>query len=95
MFCYDTTRISVNTKEGPSNFDPMRCNAVKSYMTHYANLLVLDFMSKNGDFRERAQADEEIVICKRKMQFWERQPHFVHAEAVRQKALLHKTNKHQ
>ena len=94
MYCYDTTRVSVNTnKEGPSNFDPARCDAVKSYMTHYSNFLVLDFMSKHGDFKERAQADAEILICNRKMKFWERQPHFFKDEAERKKAVLHKTHR--
>lgn len=96
MFCYQTTRISVRTNtEGPMNFDPARCNAVKCYMDHYKNFLFLDFMSRSGTFSERAQADEEIKICKRKMQFWERQPHFVHEEMLRQKAQLHKTSRYQ
>lgn len=93
MFFYETSRVSVRTgQDGPSNFDPARCNAVKCYMDHYKNLLVLDFMSKNGDFKERAQANAEMEICKRKMQFWARQPHFVQDEMLRQKAKLHKTN---
>lgn len=95
MFCYDTTRTSVRTDVGPSNFDPSRCDAVKCYMDHYKNLLVLEFMSANGDFKERAQANLEIEICKRKMKFWERQANFVNDEAIRQKALLHKTNRFQ
>ena len=95
MFFYPTTRVSVNTnQEGPSNFDPARCDAVKVYMDHYSNLLVLEFMSANGDFKERAQADAEIEICKRKMKFWKRQPNFFQDEATRKMA-LHKENRHQ
>lgn len=93
MFCYETSRVSVRTGvDGPSNFDPMRCNAVKCYMDHYKNLLVLDHFSKHGTMKERAQADAEIEICKRKMKFWARQPHFDKDEAIRQKAALHKHN---
>jgi hypothetical protein len=96
MFCYETTRISVRTgQDSSAGFDPSRCDAVKCYLDHYKNLLFLDFMSKNGTIAERAQADAEIEICKRKMKFWERQPHFIHHEAVRQKDRLHKMNRHQ
>lgn len=95
MFCYETTRISVRTgQDAPMSFDPLRCNAVKCYMDHYKNLLFLDFMSKNGTMAEMAQANAEIEVCKRKMKFWERQPHFVQEEALRQKAMLHKTNRY-
>lgn len=93
-FFYETTRVSVRTGDSGPAFDPSRCDAVKCYMSHYQNLLVLDFMSRNGNFKERAQANEEIEICKRKMKFWERQPHFVKDEALRQKALLHRNNRH-
>lgn len=91
MFFYETSRISVNTSRGESiTFDPLRCNAVKCYMEHYHNFLALDHVAVHGDFKERFQAEREIEICKRKMAYWRRQPHFVEAEALRQKSLLHR-----
>lgn len=90
-FCYDTTRISVRTDQGPMNFDPMRCNATKCYLDHYKNFLVLDFIAKNGTLHEKAQARREIEVCERKMTYWKRQPHFNADLAVTEKARLHKT----
>lgn len=90
-FCYDTTRVSVRTESGPSNFDPLRCDAVKAYMRHYENSLFLTFMSNNGTLDEKHQAKKEMEICERKMKYWERQPHFNGSEANTKKARLHKT----
>lgn len=90
MFCYTTGSVSVRTETGPSNFDPMRCNAVKCYMEHYQNHLVLTHISNTGTITEKAQAKRELEICQRKMAYWARQPHFVQEEALRQKERLHK-----
>jgi hypothetical protein len=90
MFCYETTRISVNTSRPDFTFDPLKCNAVRAYMRHYENFLFLTFMSNNGTVIEKHQAAEEMKICKRKMKFWEQQPHFVSAEALRKKADLNR-----
>lgn len=94
MFCYETSRVSVRTGEnGPLNFDPLRCDAVKAYMKHYENFLFLDFMVQNGTIAEKHQASKELEICKRKMKFWERQPHFIQAEATRQKQEMNRSPK--
>lgn len=84
MICYDTTRISVYTGGTGPAFDPLRCDANKAFLTHYQNFLTLEFFSKNGTIKERAQANRELEICRRKMQYWKRQPHFNHAASIEQ-----------
>lgn len=53
-----------------------RMNANKAYLRHYDNLLALHFFADKGNFAERQQAEKEMVICKRKLTFWERHPNF-------------------
>ncbi|MTH61137.1 hypothetical protein [Paracoccus litorisediminis] len=84
MFCYQTSRISVNTSQPDFTFDPLKCDAVKSYMTHYQNLLTLTFFADNGTIPEKVQAKQELEICRRKMAYWRRQPHFCQDAANRQ-----------
>lgn len=80
MFCYETQGASVKTGDfGP--FDPLKVNAVRQYLKHYENQLVLTFFSNNGTIAEKAQAHAELKICARKMKYWERQPHFDAAQA--------------
>lgn len=65
-------------------FDPLRCNANKHFLTHYDNHLYLKFMEQMGTAAEKRQARAELEICARKMKYWERQPHFNQAEALRE-----------
>ena len=91
-FCYDTTRVSVRTgNDCASNFDPLKCDAVKCYMTHYQNFLTLDWFAKHGTIHEKHQANRELEICRRKMKYWERQPHFSSAEAIRKKQEMNRS----
>ena len=53
-------------------------------------MLTLTFFSNNGTIAEKKQAALEMVICERKMKFWERQPHFITDEAIRKKAQMNK-----
>jgi hypothetical protein len=73
-FVYDT-EPKLRSKGGffnPSDFDP-----VVQFMVHFENLLYLEFIQKSTDkFYERKQAEDEMVICKRKMTYWERQSDF-------------------
>lgn len=64
-------------------FNPGKCNATKVYMTHYMNALYLKFMLANGDRIERHQATKELLICDRKLAYWERQSNYDEAEAER------------
>lgn len=78
MFFYSDISVRTGT---PVNVASM--NATKAYLRHYDNMLFLDFMAKNGTRIERVQADREMAICRRKMQFWERHPNFSKEEASR------------
>lgn len=91
MFCYSTERVSVFTGQRDSlPFDPLKCNANKSYMTHYQNFLTLEWFAKHGTMKERAQANAELEICRRKMNYWSRQPHYNQALAIEEKKALNR-----
>jgi hypothetical protein len=53
-----------------------KINANRSYLRHYENSLLLQFMMLNGDMRERAQASKEMGICQRKMERMEKHANF-------------------
>lgn len=73
--------------EGPAEpfiGDPNRLDAVKHYMKHFDNLLLLTFIeqkSKSG--LEKAQASKEIAIAKRKLAWWKNHPRYDHSEVMR------------
>jgi hypothetical protein len=59
-------------------------NATKSYLTHYDNLLFLQFVIRNSDDQaERAQAIKEQEICQRKMKHWTHHANYDQKEAIR------------
>lgn len=62
--------------------DISRVNGSKVYLRHFDNYLFLNFVSQRGTRAERAEVEAEILICERKMKFWERHPRF-DAEYVR------------
>lgn len=51
-------------------------NANKSYLKHYENSLLLQFMLNNGTQDERRQASKELAICDRKMSRMEKHANF-------------------
>ena len=53
-------------------------DATKFYMQHYSNRLLLQFIANNplADFSEKQQANKELLICDRKLQFWMRHANF-------------------
>ncbi len=59
-----------------------KLNAVKGYLGHYDNLLFLTFMSNKGTFQEKAQARKELVICERKLKWWQNHPNYVQNEVL-------------
>jgi len=70
--CYD-----VNEKWAGGFMSRDNANANKGYLRHYANYLFLDFIIKNSkNTIEKIQATKEIVICERKMKWWENLPLF-------------------
>jgi hypothetical protein len=57
--------------------------ATKHYLNHYGNFVLLSFIAgRSEDFRERYQANKEIMIAKRKMKFWYRHANFSLKEAM-------------
>lgn len=57
-----------------STINVWKMNGTKGYLRHYDNFLYLNFMAQHGTRVERIQAEKEMVICKRKLAFWERHP---------------------
>ena len=51
-------------------------NSSQAYLRHFDNYLFLNFVAKKGPFQERAAVEKEIIICERKLKFWQRQPNF-------------------
>lgn len=72
MFFYSDVKEPY-TGQGVSPFD---MDPVKAYTNHFNNLLMLQFISSNtDDFRERAQCEKEMVLCNKKLEFWQRLVH--------------------
>lgn len=88
MFFYDDSGSGSVMGSRPP--DVGRMDATAAYLRHYDNLLYLEFMAIKGTMIERAQAEKEIKICRRKLTFWERQPHF---ERVKADTAVAKKNK--
>jgi len=78
MFFYSDTQPRSGS---PVNVWDM--NGTAAYLRHYGNLLFLDFMARNGTRVEKHQAEKEMVICRRKLAFWEKHPKYDHAEALK------------
>jgi hypothetical protein len=58
-------------------------DAVKHYCRHYANLLYLQFISvKSDDWREKQQANKEMVICRNKLAYWMNHPNWTKEEVL-------------
>lgn len=53
-----------------------KINANRSYLRHYENSLLLQFMMQNGNMKERAQASKEMGLCQRKMERMEKHANF-------------------
>ena len=81
-FFYSTERVSVRTDLPNTAFDPLKCDAVKCYLEHFQNELTLTWFADHGTMKEKQQAQAELEICRRKMAYWRRQPHFVQARAT-------------
>lgn len=82
MYFYSETAPRSNSK-----IDVWKMNGSEAYLRHFDNFLFLDFLAKNGSRAERADAEKEILICKRKLAFWERHPNFDAAYVQRGKEM--------
>lgn len=69
-----------------SNVNVWNMNGSKAYLRHFDNYLFLDFIAKNGSRAERASVEKEILICQKKLEFWEKHPNFDPAYVATEKA---------
>lgn len=71
----------------PFTGDPVpyhRQNATKRYLTHYGNLMFLQFVvAESQDRAERQQATLEIPMCEKKLKHWTHHANYDHDEAMR------------
>lgn len=66
-------------------------NASKGYVTHYGNLLYLQFIVKSSDrISERQQALKEMQIAERKMAYWKKHPNWDRSEVEPEVVKLNK-----
>lgn len=70
--CYDE-----NERYNGPPISYYKINANKSYLRHYENSLLLQFMLQNGNMKERADASKELAICDKKMNYMEKHANFV------------------
>lgn len=69
--------IYSETREKPTFFTPYhKMNATKGYLNHYGNFLYLRFILYNerSTAAEKRQANREILICERKLNWWAKHP---------------------
>lgn len=72
-----------DTKDTAGSYDPSLPppNPNTIFMWHYGNYLFLNLVIRNDtDFINRRQADKELLICLRKMEYWERKHGYNHTE---------------
>lgn len=56
--------------------------AVKKYLEHYGNYLILDAISKAPkNPAEKRQALKEMTMCEKKLTYWTRHPNYDRREA--------------
>lgn len=80
MYFYSDTKKSENT-----DINVWKMNGTKAYLRHYDNLLFLQFVANNSRSSavDRRQAEAEIVICNRKLDFWAKHPKYDHDDALK------------
>jgi len=73
MFCYSDTDTPV--RAGGFNPNPP---ATQYWLTHFANSLYLQFIAGHADssFADKQQANHELVLCNKKLAFWQKHPNF-------------------
>jgi len=65
-----------------------KINANKGWLRHYGNFLYLKFMASRGNFNEKKQANDELVICERKLAWHEKHCNFDWAVIIPEKTKL-------
>lgn len=86
MFFYTETPL----RDTNLQIDVWKMNGTKAYMRHYEQKMFLLFMAKKGNQTERWQAEKELVICERKLAFWDKHPNTDGEAVLRQVAQMNK-----
>jgi hypothetical protein len=63
-------------------FNPERFDATQQWLRHYANLLQLEFFAQNGTRDEKTQANREILVAQRKLNYWKNQNNWSESDAI-------------
>lgn len=76
-----------------ANFKPMNMDSVdgtKAFLSHFNNYLFLKFVANNPEstLDEKIQAESEMLICEKKLEFWEKHPKFVLSAVLKQTGVL-------
>ncbi len=86
MFIYSDTEV----KSGSFRYDA-NADANTIYANHLENYFYLRFILMNSDdFKEKAQANKELTICQRKLDFWKKHTNFCSAVAERDTQVVKK-----
>ena len=60
----------------PLNINLSNLNPTTMYLKHLDNYFYLKFIANNSDnFIEKQQANKELLIAQKKMNFWSKKPH--------------------
>lgn len=83
---YETEQIYTGPFINVHKLDP-----VKQWSKHYGNYLYLKFIHDNTkDGREKRQANQEMQIAQKKMDYWYKMNHAVLSEILQAKAEIDK-----
>ncbi|TGT90933.1 MULTISPECIES: hypothetical protein [unclassified Mesorhizobium] len=68
----------------PTNMDNV--DGTRAFLSHYNNYLFLKFVANNPEstLSEKLDAEGELLICEKKLEFWEKHPKFVLSAALNQ-----------
>lgn len=86
-------KILYDDDEPKGSFSPglaARLDPTKQWLKHYSNQLYLQFIASKGDRLERWQANKELAICQRKLDYWAKRPGFDQEDATAGANLLKK-----
>lgn len=73
---------SDHREPGGSKVNVWEMDGTKAYLSHFDNLLYLEFLSEKGTFAEKMQAEKEIKEkCNPKLAWWKRHPNYVEEDA--------------
>ncbi|UVK46833.1 hypothetical protein BPNPMPFG_002544 [Mesorhizobium sp. AR07] len=85
--------IIYDGKSTRGNYTPINldnADGTRGFLSHFNNYLFLKFVANNPEstLNERIDAENEMILCEKKLEFWERHPRFVLSAAIRQISIL-------